>query len=153
MRALTVSAALILSGIVMNETRRTRGERNNNPGNIRGSGTLWAGQVGSDDKGFVVFDSPVNGIRAIRKVLETYFFKRDIRTIAGMISRWAPSSENDTSSYIASVARHVRTAPYELLSERDFRAMLPSLIEAIIKHENGRVDYAQATLDAGLALA
>jgi len=43
-----------------------RGIRNNNPGNIRKNESFtWQGEIDQDDKGFVVFDDEVNGLRAL----------------------------------------------------------------------------------------
>lgn len=49
-----------------------RGERNNNPGNIR-HGSKWQGlSAEQTDKDFCQFISPEYGIRAIYKLLQTY---------------------------------------------------------------------------------
>lgn len=49
-----------------------RGERNNNPGNIR-HGSKWRGlSIEQADREFCQFVSPEYGIRAIYKLLQTY---------------------------------------------------------------------------------
>ena len=45
--------------------------RNNNPGNIRDTGIAWEGRIGSSS-GFVTFDTPSMGVRAMTKNLYTY---------------------------------------------------------------------------------
>ncbi|MBF4328050.1 structural protein P5, partial [Vibrio anguillarum] len=78
----------------------TRGIRNNNPANIEDNGTPWRGRMGNDGR-FIIFDSPVNGIRALARILNTYKVKHGLNTIEGIINRFAPPVENDTNSYIA----------------------------------------------------
>ena len=88
-----------------------RGVRNANPGNLRAvTGVQWLGQVGVDDVGFAVFDTPQHGIRAMAKQLLAYQQKHGLNTIAGIINRWAPSVENDTGAYVADVASAVGVA-------------------------------------------
>ena len=127
-----------------------RGIRNNNPGNIR-HGDSWRGLApGQTDPDFCVFTSPEYGIRAMARILLNYQKKYGIRTVDGIISRWAPPSENNTKSYIAAVARACQVAPTEII---DIAEYLPDIVQAIIHHENGMQPYDAATLQRGLALA
>lgn len=146
---LLISAGALL--LIMT-TRQTRGERNNNPGNIRDTGAGWQGATGSDGA-FVTFDTPEHGIRAIARTLKTYYYDRNIKTIAGMVYRWAPPGENDTEAYIASVAQRVSVGTGGFLSPDQFEAVLPELVAAIIYHENGKQPYTTAQIDAGVAAA
>lgn len=82
----------------------TRGQRNNNPGNIRLSSQRFQGEVKSDDKSFKKFESMSYGYRALIKILQTYQSKYGCKTIRTMIRRWAPSNENDTNAYINHVS-------------------------------------------------
>lgn len=83
----------------------TRGIRNNNPLNIR-KGSRWQGMASEQpDRAFVTFTSPVMGLRAGFIILRRYFEVYHINTIEGIISRWAPSSENNTSNYIEYVSQ------------------------------------------------
>lgn len=110
-----------------------RGLRNNNPLNIR-VGNDWNGEAEpGDETAFEVFESPEWGIRAAWVLMRNYRAKYGIRTIRDLVNRWAPSNENDTSAYVASVAGHTRIAPDEELNEGDY----PAVIAAMIKHENG----------------
>lgn len=87
------------------EKKQTRGLRNHNPLNIRHSGEEWQGMaLQQTDKEFVQFVSNAYGYRAAFVTLRTYQLKHGLRTIAGMISRWAPSKENNTAAYIRIVA-------------------------------------------------
>lgn len=83
-------------------TRLTRGVRNNNPFNIRRSGTRWQGKLYSGkDKSFEVFTSMEYGIRAGIITLRTYVRVHKLTSVKAIISRFAPASENDTTGYIS----------------------------------------------------
>lgn len=128
---------------------QTRGIRNNNPGNIRKiKGVVWQGQAPESlqtDADFIVFAEPVMGLRALAKTLNTYRTKYNLNTVAGIISRWAPPIENDTVSYIKSVAQRIGVEPNQPLALNDY----PALVAAIVKHENGIQPYeSKMILDA-----
>lgn len=135
-----------------------RGIRNNNPGNLR-PGSSWQGIVGQDG-GYLVFDKPENGIRALGKNLLTYFRVHQLDTVRGIISRWAPPQgrdpvtgkaySQDTESYIADVARALGVAPDARI---DVPARLDQLVPAIIKHENGQQPYSAAVIGEGIRRA
>jgi len=74
----------------------------NNPGNIR-PGNDFNGEVGVV-KGFSQFDTMTNGIRAYFKNLHAAMYKHGRKTIEAYITAYAPPSENDTNSYIATMA-------------------------------------------------
>ena len=88
----------------------TRGQRNNNPLNIRHSSDQWEGaRKEQTDQSFVQFESMAYGYRAAWKTLESYW-KHFHRTgqyynVTSIITRWAPPSENDTEAYIRTVLR------------------------------------------------
>lgn len=132
----------------------SRGIRNNNPGNIDYSqNTKWAGQLAHNpaiESRFCRFESPTYGIRALAKVLITYNKKYGINSIAGIIMRWAPATENNTKAYIDQVAKACGVDPF---AEIDVLAHLRNLVPAIIKHENGQQPYPQDVIDAGIRLA
>lgn len=132
-------------------TALTRGERNNNPGNIR-HGSNWQGLAGMQpDPDFCTFTDAKYGFRALAKVLLVYRAK-GFDTIRTIIERWAPSSENNTGAYVAAVAHHMGCDPDTHLDVMDYSQMYP-LVCAIVRHENGRNNYLRSTIDAGLALA
>ena len=86
----------------------TRGERNNNPLNIRKvAGQHWRGEAlpqrGSGEGAFCCFESMAYGIRAAFCLLRTYRDKYKLVCIEDIITRWAPPSENDTPAYIRNV--------------------------------------------------
>ena len=79
----------------------SRGLSNRNPGNIRQSAVRYKGEVRpSRDPAFKQFESMPWGYRAIFILLDTYRIRHGLETIRGMISRWAPPSENHTEIYI-----------------------------------------------------
>jgi hypothetical protein len=135
--------------IVMNG--QTRGERNNNPGNIKISGNQWEGlaEVQSDPV-FAVFTSPEYGIRAIGKLLTNYYQNYGLNTVQGLITRW---SSTDQAAYVQNVAMALGVTPTTVIDVTDPNT-LQSLVAAIIQQENGRDIYlASGQLASGLALA
>ncbi len=136
----------------MNTLGNIRGWRNNNPGNIR-LGEKWIGlTVRQDDSSFCRFCSPEYGIRAIAKILQTYYHKHKLTTIRAIINRWAPPSENNTEAYIHHVCQRVGTADFvELTLGIDH--YLHSLTKAIIHHELGCQPYSDWLIDTGISWA
>jgi len=115
-----------------------RGIRNHNPGNIERTGDRWQGMSAdqSGDARFVVFDSPVWGLRALARILRNYG-RQGADTIGEVIARWAPSVENDTGAYVDAVARAVGINANDRIEPEH----LPALMAAIVQHENGRQPY------------
>jgi hypothetical protein len=131
-----------------------RGIRNNNPGNIDRNGIAWQGMCSdqSGDSRFIVFDSPLYGIRALAKVLLTYYRTHGLCTPAAIIGRWAPAVENNTEAYAFAVASALGVSPETVIDATD-PATLQQLVRAIIKHENGQQPYDAGTIRAAVALA
>ena len=126
----------------MTGSNKSRGIRNNNPGNIRW-GDEWQGlvpQAQRTDKSFCQFISPEYGIRAMIIILRNYQSKYGLKTITGIVKRWAPPNENDTQAYIRSVATATSTDADKPIDLTDSRKLFP-LLQAIIKHENGSQPY------------
>lgn len=130
-------------------TNAPRGIRNNNPGNIRAvAGVEWQGQIGIDAAGFVIFDKPENGYRAMARVLDNYR-RRGVETVAEIIATWAPASENQTADYVAHVASKLNVDPFEPIG----RGRYVDLLAAITLHENGQQPYDRALIEYGVSLA
>lgn len=150
-----MSRALIFSGVLIllligskyKAAFTVRGIRNHNPGNIR-KGQNWLGSVG-DDGAFIVFSSAEYGIRALGKLLLNYERLYGLDTVESIISRYAPSIENDTGSYIDSVASGLGVHAAESV---DIGSVLPGLVRAIIRHENGVQPYSDELISRGLGL-
>jgi hypothetical protein len=131
----------------------TRGERNKNPGNIDRNATKWQGMApDQSDPRFVVFTDPVWGIRAIAKVLLTYYTRHNLKSVRAIINRWAPPVENDTGAYIKNVASRLGVDPSDDIDLND-PAVMDVLVRAIIQHENGGVIYDDATIASGIERA
>ena len=114
-----------------------RGLDNRNPGNIRRSKVRYRGEVRpSRDPDFKQFESLAWGYRAIFVLLDTYRIRYGLSTIRGMISRWAPPSENHTEVYIRAVAADTGLDPDQKLDTHDPQTMIP-LAAAISRVENG----------------
>lgn len=123
--------------------------RTHNPGNIE-AGAPWQGLDDPPSDGrFARFKSPTWGIRAIARTLITYQDVHGLRTVAGIINRWAPPTENDTESYIKHVESKVGTGEIDV---HRYEIMRP-LVETIILHENGVQPYSSAQIDKGLLMA
>ena len=132
-----------------------RGIRNYNPGNIR-HGDNWQGlSEEQTDKSFCQFKAMVWGCRALMKTLETYHNKYNIDTIEAICARWAPTNENDTESYIHSVARRMRLSPKTRLNLGKNKYLYKDLAKAIAYQENGKqaLSISEKTWDEAYKLA
>ena len=129
----------------------SRGLRNNNPGNIRKSATVWQGEmIPSIDAAFKQFESMPYGYRAMIKLLQNYSKVNKCRTIRTMVTRWAPPSENDTQSYIATV-RTLTGMDVDRTVNVDDKATMCSLAAAMSQVENGK-RAVMADVEAGWEL-
>ena len=99
----------------------------------------------SRDPEFKQFETLAWGYRAIFVLLDTYRRRYGLDTLRGMISRWAPPSENHTDNYIRAVASDTGIDPDEALDTRDARTMIP-VAAAISRVENGvAADFREVT--------
>lgn len=127
-----------------------RGIRNNNPGNIR-HGNDWKGlSEEQPDPAFCTFVSPEYGLRAIVVILRNYERKYGLRTVAGIINRWAPPNENDTVGYAEHVARRLGVSVDEEIDVNDY---MTGLVKAIVLHENGVLPYSDEQIIEAIRLA
>ena len=120
--------------------------KNNNPLNIRHTKTLWKeevlplpieGEVGRGSRGvrssFCTFSSIEWGLRAAFCLLRTYAIKYKLNCVKDIINRWAPPTENDTTSYIRHVCQLTGFGGNQRLTEKDW----PRLIKAMARMECG----------------
>jgi len=117
--------------------------RNNNPGNLRVTSSQWKGALSihpeNTDKRFVVFEDWIFGTRAMIKNLQGYFIKHGIKSIDGIVNRWAPSSDgNDTSSYAAAIVNATGFDPSEEITWNRENAM--GIVRAMADVESGIKD-------------
>lgn len=114
-----------------------RGIRNNNPGNIEKSRNDWKGKIKDSDhldNRFEVFKTPEHGVRALSVLLSNYI-KKGKATVPEIISKYAPSSENNTDIYINEVSRITGFSPTEILKNN--KDTIKKLVMAISFFENG----------------
>lgn len=131
---------------VKKRARTPRGIRNNNPGNIRASSIVWKGEVRGDGV-FESFESPEMGIRAMGKLIATYRKKYGLTTIRGIITRWAPPTENDTANYIDRVSNWSGVGADVVVSDDQ----MPRVIAAMVRMENGQCPYSEEFIKSALA--
>lgn len=109
-------------------TGKSLPDRHNNPGDIRNTNGV----------GFRVFDSATEGWQAMRNQLMRYFTGkttgRNLQTISDIIKTWAPSTENNTSAYIASVSKAMNISPQAVLNLNDPTTMA-NLMQSMARHE------------------
>lgn len=98
----------------------------NNPGNIRPQGS---------STGFQSYSSPADGLAAIDQNLQAYG-KKGINTVSGVISRWAPPSENNTAAYIADVSQRLGVKPDQQIDLSN-PMVRQALSTGIMLHEQG----------------
>lgn len=129
-----------------------RGERNNNPGNIR-HGSKWQGlSVEQTDKDFCQFISSEYGIRAIYKLLQTYQKKYGLNTIRTIINRYAPPNENNTEGYISRASKEIGIDVNNPINTQLKNVTIP-LAVAIVNIELGYQPYSEKVFeDAWLLL-
>lgn len=114
-----------------------RGIRNCNPGNIRVTKDKWQGlRSVQTDREFFQFEEMRWGYRALIRTLQNYRRIHGCYTITDFITRWAPSSENNTLAYIKSVCFQLGV-PSVYVPDVDDRETMCALAAAISKHENG----------------
>ena len=115
----------------------SRGLRNCNPGNLRRTKDRWKGlRPIQTDKEFFQFVDMAHGYRAMMITLQNYVRRHGCRTMAGIIKRYAPPSENNTEAYIAAICEWTGIAADEVLDTRSRRDMVP-IVVAMSRIENG----------------
>lgn len=131
-----------------------RGIRNRNPGNIKFStGNNWLGQMGKDSAGFVVFDVPEHGLRAMAKLLKTYMTSYGLNTIAAISRRWSPDPVGLSGAYAAGVAQYSGIPATRILLPTD-GGTLAAVMRGMIAQENGAAyinTYPPAMISAAAA--
>lgn len=121
--------------IYPNPNGKSRGMRNNNPGNIKETGTKWKGQIKpTGDQPFAQFIEPKWGVRAMIILIKRTYRNMGLVTIRQIISRYAPPSENITEAYINAVSKDAGMGADEVISYED---QYKRIIQAMAKHENG----------------
>lgn len=123
------------AGAVARPATGPRGIRNHNPGNITAGILPWNGQAGTDGR-YIIFESPLYGLRAIYRLLSNYRSLYGINTIQKIANRWAPGPENDPVAYAANVSRFATIPADQPLDFNSFDTM-NRVARGIIGAENG----------------
>lgn len=115
--------------------KMSRGLRNNNPGNIRPVSRNQA-----NDGAFTIYRTPEEGWGALGKQLKGYA-NAGLENVASIISKYAPSSENNTGAYIQSVTAGMSKrlgSDVGALTRLDLSdpRVLKALMQSITDHEN-----------------
>lgn len=132
-------------------TNLPRGIRNNNPLNLRDTATVWQGETGQNlDKSFEEFKTPQLGIRAGAKLLLNYQKNYSLYTVNQIINRFAPPTENNTTSYAEHIARALNVGVNDRIVLN--QSNLFPMIKAMIKHENGINPYTDEEIKQGISL-
>lgn len=137
---------------VEDKVLNTSGYKGCNPLNVRASSDKWKGSIGSSDNGYVIFSTPMDGIRAAATVIKNYGTKYGINTVRDIVSRYAPASENPTDDYIANVCKGTGYDPDEKLDTKN-PEVLKKLVTAMMKQEIGDVPYSDETINEGVQRA
>lgn len=90
------------------------------------------------------------GYRAMFVLLHTYRVRHNCRTLRAMIGRYAPPSENNTESYIRTVATSAGITPDQDLNTDD-RAVMVKVVAGMSRVENG-VPAVMGDVEAGWGL-
>ena len=137
------------SNFKLQTSKSPRGQRNNNPLNIKYvKTTIWVGQVRDierSDKVFVEFYEMKYGIRAAIKLIRNYI-RSGYNTIDRIISRWCPDQTQYT--YRKFVGDHVTTVfpavdRWKVIS-RDDKDIIREMVKAMAVMEcQYRIDDAE----------
>nr|DAV78499.1 MAG TPA: virion protein [Caudoviricetes sp.] len=126
----------------------SRGLRNCNPGNLRLSKDKWKGlRPVQTDKDFFQFVDMPHGYRAMLITLQNYRRKHGCRTIAAMIKRYAPATENNTSGYLSRVCNDLQV-PTTYEPDVSDKQVMCALAAAMSRVENG-VPAVMRDIEAG----
>lgn len=121
------------------------GVRNNNPGNLR----QW-GDLPRDSGGYAIFPTAEAGLAATIKNLQAQQKVHGLNTVQGIISKWAPASENNTAAYISDIAKRTGFAPDQRLNLDDPKTVAP-LISGIVKHEGNAGGFSDEMINRAVA--
>lgn len=113
-----------------------RNVRNFNPGNLNFAGQPGASlETGTSSPRFAAFANADAGVRALGAQLERYA-ARGTDTVASIVAKYAPPSENNTKAYIQSLSRKLGVSSDQKLNVRDPGTMR-ALLEGITTIEGG----------------
>lgn len=150
--AVLLAALMTYAGVPAVVKKSTRLLRLNNPMGIRKTAQQWLGEVESSDPDYEAFGSAEDGIRAGARLLRNYWRLHSLNTVRGIITRWAPPTENPTEAYIRNVSTWTGFAPDQRL-DMESDDVIADLAAAIIRQENGMQPFTQEMIRAQVARA
>jgi len=90
--------------------------------------------------GFAIFRNATAGLANLARLLDNYYVHFGLKTPFDVVSRYAPSTENDTLAYVRFIASYVR-CPLGKEKTFDMRLQMAwnkiDLMRGIIRFENG----------------
>ncbi len=115
-------------------SKRPRGLRNNNPGNLNFAGQAGATRESGPGGRFAVFGTMQEGIAALIRQLALYT-TRGIDTIKGIVNKYAPAGDgNNVAAYIGALMKATGKGANEHLDLANMGTLIP-LVQGISKHE------------------
>lgn len=110
----------------------TPAKRGCNPLNVKTPAQeKWRGQIGEDSLGHAIFSSLEYGIRAASITLKNYERKHGIKTVRGLVTRFAVPFNADYMDYLCS---HLNLKPDETFS---IIKRMPDLLYWMSRYESG----------------
>lgn len=131
--------------------KKTRAERNFNPGNLNYAGQSGASLEAGSNARFAKFNSEEEGIAALVRQLRLYQ-QRGIDTIGEIVKKYAPPSENDTQAYVANMARWTGLSADEKLNFNDTETVR-RMVEGISRKEGRYTPLTEGQIMSGINLA
>lgn len=147
---LLVAPVVLLITFVINKTKKAQnvgtttkttskdsvGIRNNNWLNIRKNDAVnWKGEKSSTNA-FELFETVELGLRAAMKQMYTNYAKHGCNTVAKMVNRWAPPTENNTPVYVTNVAARMGISPNQTINYD--KSTIFKMVSAMAKQEVGK---------------
>lgn len=132
-------------------TKKTRAERNFNPGNLNYAGQAGATLESGSGARFAKFASEEEGIAALVRQLRLYQ-QRGIDTIGEIVKKYAPPNENDTQAYIASMARWTGLSADEKLDFNDTDTVR-RMVQGISRKEGRFTPLSEGQIMSGIGIA
>lgn len=122
---------------------------NNNPGNLRPpKGVTYDGQIGIDDRGFAIFETPTAGRRALVNDVQIKM-RRGLNTPESFIDRYAPAGEENPEEARENYKLHLASSlGLKSTSDPFPEDAAERLAEAIYQFESGQRKGLEAPKEA-----
>tara|TARA_R110002051_G_scaffold61591_1_gene112795 strand:- start:334 stop:1908 length:1575 start_codon:yes stop_codon:yes gene_type:complete len=128
--------------LLSSNKREVRAIRNNNPFNLKYTEIKWDGKLPLDketEDTFERFDSNLMGMRAGIINTLTHHIKYGDDTIEKLITRHAPSNENDTKNFINFVSKNMGIEPNQKIDLKN-KEVLYEYAKAVVTMEGFKSD-------------